>query len=65
MKQNVNDNRVQWNPSIKAALGVKPKWPLQRGGLYRGVNLVRKAVMYEDSTGLYRGVAFVEGFHCM
>jgi len=23
--------RVQWNPSTKATLGAKTKWPLQRG----------------------------------
>ena len=27
---------IQWNSSTKATHGAKPKWPLQRGGFYRG-----------------------------
>ena len=35
---------IQWNPSIKAALCARSEWPLQMGGFYREVNLVRNVV---------------------
>ena len=62
---------IQWNASTKATLGAKPKWPLQRGGLYRGVHLARKVVLQTDSIGplrwggLSRGWLFVKGFYCI
>jgi len=55
---------IQWNPSTKATLGAKTKWPFERGGLNRGVNLVRKMATEADSTGLDRGVTFLEGGLC-
>ena len=53
---------VQWNPFTKATFRSKPKWPLQRGSLYRGVHLVRKVVMQADSTDLYRRVGLSRGW---
>ena len=43
---------LELEPVFKATLGAKTRWPLQRGGIYRGVHLVRKVVMKADRTGV-------------
>ena len=46
---------VQSNPSTKATLESKSKWPLQRGGFYRGVLAFIEGIVFPEG-GFCRGV---------